>query len=251
VRPWRRAGEGGLGQSQVSVCALQMQEAQSPSLEQASPAPNEPGVHGWVVVPPPVPVPVVVGHMPGPMAPGLVHSDEQLASRQAAVEMETLDGDPQVSAAVQAATVLPWYRQPTRHEQFESWEQAWYCPQHDALAQATQASSAPLGSQEGRSSGRYPGTPEYPIVVLPRVWQVTLRMLGSCGLRMVIPFTVARAMASSLVAAQTPVGVAMLQGVGAMVQSHQISGLGQVRLLQQLELPRAAANQTPAQAIVI
>jgi hypothetical protein len=138
-----------LDQSQVCVCASQEQEAQSPSLKQGSPAPNEPGVHGGA--PEELELPLLVEL---PQAQALVepmlftHSAWQAPFRQAAVAVEMASAGPQTSGEVQAVTVFPTYRHPTRQTQLASAAHAPYSEQHAAFAQAMQASSLVVVSQE-------------------------------------------------------------------------------------------------------
>ena len=68
---------------------------------------------------------LIGGHMPPAMPPAFSHWLGHASARHAAVVLETDDATPQLSVAVQAATVPPCPKQTTRQEQLVSAEQAW------------------------------------------------------------------------------------------------------------------------------
>jgi hypothetical protein len=112
----------------VIVCVLQVHDTQSPSLEQVSPGPKEPGVQAGVPPVPPLEVALVPeGHVqPSTVVVVMVpHSEAQLASRHAAAAELTALRAPHCAGEAQVVSVPPVALQLTQHKQFRSPEHAW------------------------------------------------------------------------------------------------------------------------------
>jgi hypothetical protein len=106
---------------QVVDCKSHEQEAQSASLKQVWPKLPGPGVQ-----PEPLELLELLLELLDPehMPAMLTHSVLHAVLRQLAVESETEETGPQLSALVQKSAELPWYKQPTRQAQLMSFQQS-------------------------------------------------------------------------------------------------------------------------------